>query len=83
VKLSTLEDARETLPHSVIQVAGAKLVGLPELPILEDSSHSGKRHVSVGCLLLIDARHIIGGAYPIEPTGDPPHEGGGSRGRPP
>ena len=55
-----LEDARETLPHSAIQVVGAILVGLPELPILEDTSHSGKRHATVSCLLLIDARRITG-----------------------
>jgi hypothetical protein len=55
-----LDDARETLPHSAIQVAGSELLGLSELPILQGSSHSGKWFESVRCLLLIDAWRITG-----------------------
>jgi hypothetical protein len=55
-----LEDARETLLHSARQVAGSKLVGIPDLPLLEDSYYGGKCHATSGCLLLIDVRRITG-----------------------
>ena len=70
-----LEDARETLPHAAIQVARSKRVGIPDLPLLEASIHSCKRHATVDCLLLIDVGRITGKACRIEPDRRPAARG--------
>ena len=70
-----LEDARETLPHSAIQVAGAEVLGLRELRIPGATSHCGKQPIGVGYLPLAEGGYISGRTGRIMPSGSRLHDG--------